>query len=187
MRISHCIVSAALALPVLAFASDHQHSLEAHVHGMAMLNVALEDQQLELQLESPAMNIVGFEYQAKSTADKQTVEAAQSRLNNAAALFALSTAAACTLTSVSIDNDLLEDTDKHKKEENAESHDADHQHSDITAHYHYHCTTPAALGNIDLAGFFKQFPNTEKIQVQLITADQQQGVELSHKRTLLNW
>lgn len=186
MRISRCLVYAALALPVLAFANDHQHSLEAHVHGAAMLNIALEEQQLELQLESPAMNIVGFEYQAKSSADKKAIEAAHSRLNDAAALFSLSAAAQCQLTSVSIENDLLKHTNEHDHQDQP-SHDTDQQHSDITAHYHYHCTTPAELNSIDLAGFFKQFPQTEKAQVQLVTTDQQQGAELSHKHSKLNW
>jgi cell division protein ZapA (FtsZ GTPase activity inhibitor) len=195
MRISHCIVSAALALPVAALADDHQHSLEAHVHGIATLNIALEEQQLELQIESPAMNIVGFEYQPKTATDKQTVEAAQSTLKDAAALFVLNPAAQCTLTSVSVDNDLLEETDEHdhdhdhdhESHSDVESHDAEHSHSDINAHYHYHCSKPAALNNLDLAGFFKQFPRTEKIRVQFITADQQQGVELSHEHTQFNW
>lgn len=184
MRITQLIASVVFTLPIMALADDHQHSLEAHVHGVATLNIALENQQLELQFASPAMNIVGFEYQPKSNADQQTVAAAQSSLHNAAALFALSSAAQCTLTSVDIESDLLETADE---DEHAESHDAEHQHSEINAHYHYHCATPAALNSIDLAGFFKQFPRTEHIQVQLITADQQQGVELSHKHTHLNW
>lgn len=187
MRISHCIVSVALALPVVAFANDHQHSLEAHVHGAAMLNIVLEEQQLELQLESPAMNIVGFEYQAKNATDKKTMKAAHNSLNDAATLFSLSTAAQCTITSVSIENDLLEQTDEHDHPQDNHTHDADPQHRDITVHYHYHCATPEALKQIDLAGFFKQFPQTEKIQVQLVTAAQQQGAELSHKHSQLNW
>jgi hypothetical protein len=94
---------------------------------------------------------------------------------------------------VSVDNDLLEETDEHdhdhdhESHSDVESHDAEHSHSDINAHYHYHCSKPAALNNLDLAGFFKQFPRTEKIRVQFITADQQQGVELSHEHTQFNW
>ena len=57
---------------------EHEHhdehaSLAAHEHGAAQLNVALEGQRLELALESPAMNLVGFEHAAVSTSDKAAV------------------------------------------------------------------------------------------------------------------
>ena len=190
-------VSVALALPLSALADDHQHSLGAHVHGLGTLNIALENQRLELQLTSPAMNIVGFEYQPTTAADLQSIKAAQSNLSHAAELFVLSPAAQCRLTSVSIDNPLLTESDTHAYEhehEHEHEHEsqpaaqiAEHQHSDISAHYQYHCAKPAQLNSIDLAGLFKQFSQTEKIQVQLIAGDHQQGAELSANNTLLSW
>ena len=186
-------VSVALALPLSALADDHQHSLGAHVHGLGTLNIALENQRLELQLTSPAMNIVGFEYQPTTAADLQSVKAAQSNLSHAAELFVLSPAAQCRLTSVSIDNPLLTESDTHEHEHEHEHESqptaqiAEHQHSDISAHYQYHCAKPARLNSIDLAGLFKQFSQTEKIQVQLIAGDHQQGAELSANNTLLSW
>lgn len=186
-------VSVALALPLSALADDHQHSLGAHVHGLGTLNIALENQRLELQLTSPAMNIVGFEYQPTTAADLQSVKAAQSNLSHAAELFVLSPAAQCRLTSVSIDNPLLTESDTHEHEHEHEHESqptaqiAEHQHSDISAHYQYHCAKPARFNSIDLAGLFKQFSQTEKIQVQLIAGDHQQGAELSANNTLLSW
>ena len=186
-------VSVALALPLSALADDHQHSLGAHVHGLGTLNIALENQRLELQLTSPAMNIVGFEYQPTTAADLQSIKAAQSNLSHAAELFVLSSAAQCRLTSVSIDNPLLTESDTHAHEHEHEHESqpaaqiAEHQHSDISAHYQYHCAKPARLNSIDLTGLFKQFSQTEKIQVQLIAGDHQQGAELSAKNTLLSW
>lgn len=185
--------SVALALPLSALADDHQHSLGAHVHGLGTLNIALENQRLELQLTSPAMNIVGFEYQPTTAADLQSIKAAQSNLSHAAELFVLSPAAQCRLTSVSIDNPLLTESDTHAHEHEHEHESqpaaqiAEHQHSDISAHYQYHCAKPARLNSIDLTGLFKQFSQTEKIQVQLIAGDHQQGAELSAKNTLLSW
>ena len=49
---------------------DHAHgTLGAHEHGVAKLNVVLDDNTLELELDSPAMNLVGFEHAASSDAD----------------------------------------------------------------------------------------------------------------------
>lgn len=187
MRFRTLVASAVLALPISVLADDHQHSLEAHVHGLGTLNVVLENQLLELQLESPAMNIIGFEYQPTTAADIQAVKAAQSTLSNAVELFAFSPAAQCRLTSVSIDNALLKGSGAHDHESQPEAEIAEHQHNDISAHYQYHCATPAQLKSIDLAGLFKLFTQTEKIQVQLIVGDYQQGAELSAKNTSLSW
>ena len=191
MHLRTLLASAALALSFPVLADDHQHSLEAHVHGIGTLNIALENQLLELQLESPAMNIIGFEYQPTTEADIQSVKAAQNTLSNAAELFAFSPAAQCRLTSVSIDNALLSENSIHDHDHDHESQPeaeiAEHQHNDISAHYQYHCATPAQLKSIDLAGLFKLFTQTEKIQVQLIVGDHQQGAELSAKNTSLSW
>jgi len=75
----------------------------------------------------------------------------------------------------------------HDHESQHEADIAEHQHNDISAHYQYHCATPAQLKSIDLAGLFKLFTQTEKIQVQLIAGDHQQGAELSAKNTSLSW
>ena len=195
MHLRTLLASAALALSFPVLADDHQHSLEAHVHGIGTLNIALENQLLELQLESPAMNIIGFEYQPTTEADIQSVKAAQNTLSNAAELFAFSPAAQCRLTSVSIENALLKGSGAHDHDhdhdhDHESQHEADiaeHQHNDISAHYQYHCATPAQLNSIDLAGLFKLFTQTEKIQVQLIVGDHQQGAELSAKNTSLSW
>src|SRR5690554_1224031 len=183
------LASAALALSFPELADDHQHSLEAHVHGIGTITIALENQLLELQLESPAMNIIGFEYQPTTEADIQSVKAAQNTLSNAAELFAFSPAAQCRLTSVSIENALLKGSGAHDHDHDSQpaAEIAEHQHNDISAHYQYHCATPAQLNSIDLAGLFKLFTQTEKIQVQLIVGDHQQGAELSAKNTSLSW
>lgn len=183
MRFTHLLTPALFALiPFNSSAhqhdhDEHNHSLAAHVHGIATLNIALEDQLLELQLDSPAMNLVGFEYEPSSAADKQAVVDAERTLKNEQLLFNLTKDAQCALSAVNIDNDLAEHADD----------ESEHQHSDIQVNYTFTCATPNKLTGIDLAGFFKAFPLTEKINVQLITADTQQGSELSHSHTTLNW
>lgn len=172
---------------------DHGHSLGAHVHGVAALNIALEDQQLEIHLASPAMNIVGFEYQPTSAADKKIVLDAERTLKNEQALFALPSAAQCVLSSVSIDNDLSAPHSEHQHDtdhDHAATHSEDeheHQHSDIQVNYLFNCAAPHQLNSIDVAGLFKAFPHTEKINVQLVTPAAQHGMELSPSQTLLSW
>ena len=192
MRFNLLLVPALFALtPFYINALEHDHhdhagSLSAHVHGIATLNIALEDQRLELQLSSPAMNLVGFEYKPTSATDKQSVLDAERSLKNEQALFKLTEDAQCALSAISIDNDLTEHADEHDHTAHADDKD-EHPHSDIQVNYQFNCAAPSKLSGIDLAGFFKSFPLTEKVRIQLITADTQLGIELSHSDTSLSW
>lgn len=195
MRLPFLLASVLFALTPLSIAAhEHQHkdnvheqSLAAHVHGLATLNIALEGQRLELHLDSPAMNIVGFEYQPNSTADKKTVADAEHTLKNEQQLFKLSPDAQCALSSVNIENDLTEHAEEHDHAAHGDKHDAEHKHSDIQVSYTFNCAIPHKLKSIDLAGFFTAFPLTEKIHLQLITAETQQSAQMSASTPQLDW
>ena len=164
---------------------DHEHgSLDAHEHGVGRLNAVLDGKALELELESPAMNLVGFEHLATTDADKAKVAAARKQLEQPLVLFSLPKAAGCVVSTQELESPLFGDKpdDDHDhatdgKGAAAHDHDHDHDHSEIHAHYQFTCASPAALKNLDLANIFKTFPATQKIQVQLIGPSGQQGVE----------
>ena len=165
---------------------DHEHgSLGAHEHGVGRVNAVLDGQALELELESPAMNLVGFEHVATSAADKSKVAAARKQLENPLALFNLPKAAGCVVSSQALNSPLFgdkpqadHDEDDHATDgKGAAAHEHHHDHSEIHAHYQFTCATPTALGNLDLSQVFKTFPATQKIQVQLIGPSGQQGVD----------
>ncbi|MGY1450226.1 DUF2796 domain-containing protein [Pseudomonas chlororaphis] len=172
---------------------DHEHgSLGAHEHGVARLNAALDGQTLELELESPAMNLVGFEHAASTDADKAKVAAVRAQLEKPLALFSLPPAAGCVVVQQELESPLFgdkpEDHDEdHDDAKNAGGHEHHHEHSEIHAHYQFTCATPGALKNLDLAGVFKTFPATQKIQIQLISPSGQQGVEATAKAASLKF
>lgn len=161
---------------------DHEHgSLGAHEHGVGRLNAVLDGQALELELDSPAMNLVGFEHVATSAADKAKVAAARKQLENPVALFNLPKAAGCVVSTQELNSPLFGDKPEadHDDDDDAKdgAHEHHHDHSEIHAHYQFTCATPTALSNLDLSQVFKTFPATQKIQVQLIGPSGQQGVE----------
>ena len=185
-------------LPLAALAADehdhdhdHEHgSLGAHEHGVARLNAVLDDKALELELESPAMNLVGFEHLATTDADKAKVAAARKQLEQPLALFSLPKAAGCVVSSQELESPLFgdkpEDDHDHATDgKGAAAHD--HDHSEIHAHYQFTCATPTALSNLDLSQVFKTFPATQKIQVQLIGPSGQQGVEATAQAATLKF
>ena len=171
---------------------DHEHgSLGAHEHGVGRLNAVLEGQTLELELESPAMNLVGFEHTATTDADKAKVAAVRAQLEKPLALFSLAKAAGCEVASQKLESPLFgdkPDADNHDEDEaDKDGHEHHHDHSEIHAHYQFSCATPGALSTLNLANIFKTFPATQKIQVQLISATGQQGTEVTAKSAALKF
>ncbi|AHL74199.1 hypothetical protein CH92_03485 [Stutzerimonas stutzeri] len=161
---------------------DHHHhdSLGAHEHGAAELDAALDGSMLDIELRSPAMNLVGFEHAPSSETDKRTIAAARKRLEQPGTLFGLPAAADCKLAETELESPLFEGATHDDAHEHEHEHDGDHesQHSDIHAHYHFDCTTPQMLQALDLQELFKAFPGTKKIQAQLIGPNGQRGAQL---------
>ncbi|MFS7143928.1 DUF2796 domain-containing protein [Pseudomonas aeruginosa] len=183
-----------LALVLLPFAAqahddhDHDHahgSLGKHEHGVAQLNVVLDGKTLELELDSPAMNLVGFEHAASTDADKAAVAKARAQLEKPLELFALPVTAGCSVASQELRSPLFGDkapAHAHKEKaghEHEHEHEHEHGHADIHAHYQLSCEKPELLKLLTLAEFFKRFPATQKIQVQLIGPDGQKGADLA--------
>ncbi|TLP69548.1 DUF2796 domain-containing protein [Pseudomonas nitroreducens] len=188
------LLLAVALLPLAAQAHDeHEHSsLGKHEHGVAQLNVALDGKTLELEMDSPAMNFVGFEHAATSDADKATVAAVQAQLKQPLQLLALPASAQCSVQSVELSSPLFGDAPKaqeHEHEHADGDHDEHegHQHADIDAHYQLTCAQPQDLATLDFAPLFKRFPATQKIQVQLIGPSGQQGAELTAANPTLNF
>ena len=182
-------------LPLAAGAAEHGHahaehqhaqdehgSLNAHEHGVAQLNIVLDGKALELQLESPAMNLVGFEHAANSAADKAKVAAVRDQLQQPLSLFSLS-AGECSVSQQTLESPLFAESEQdHDHEKNHDS-----EHSDIQAHYTFNCQKPDDLQQLDLRELFKRFPATAKIQVQLIGPNGQQGLELTAAQPIVRF
>ncbi|CAI8987362.1 Zinc-binding protein [Pseudomonas sp. IT-P253] len=178
-----------LAIVHAADEHDHEHgSLGAHEHGVGRLNAALDGQTLELELESPAMNLVGFEHAATTAPDKAKVAAARAQLEKPLTLFNLPKAAGCVVAAQELNSPLFGDKpdadDDHDEDAKDEHH---HDHSEIHAHYQFSCSAPGALKTLDLTTIFNTFPATQKIQVQLISPSGQQGVEVTAKAAALKF
>ncbi|WP_164887187.1 DUF2796 domain-containing protein [Hahella sp. KA22] len=190
-----------VGMMVLA-ASQFAHAEEfeqhgAHVHGAATMNLALEEGNLVVELESPAMNLVGFEHAPATDAERQQVEKAAVLLNKGEELFGLTPAAGCKLLSAEVDGDVFEyDEDGGKHEEAAhdehehgddeDDHDHhEHGHSDIDASYIFECGAAGKLTSVDVL-LFKHFPGLKDLDVQVIGPKGQTAIELSPEKHQIN-
>ncbi len=154
MRIAYCLTLSA----ALAFAQGK--SQKPHVHGSAQLSIALDGLKGEVELEAPADGIVGFESEAKTPAQKKTLEAALNTLRTRAAeLVIFPAASGCKLTPKEVD-----------------VHREGAQHSEVHAHYDLTCAKPVT-GEIRF-GVTRLFPRTREVTVTFISDQAQKSARI---------
>ena len=188
-------ISALLVVQPLAAAQDpgqRQHG--THEHGVASLTIAIDGTLMQVALESPAMNLVGFEHAPASDAQRKALEDALAVLADWGRLFRVPEEADCDLVQAEVEappGHLGEDgaggTDRDSARvpghghEHGHEHEDDHAgaaHADIRAAYRLDCRDPGALTRLDL-GLFDAFPGTERVRVQFVTPGGQGAVELT--------
>ena len=110
MHLKHYVLTTSLLAP-LAFVApgasadekhEHDHDQahrqhDAHVHGSAALNLALESGEVHIELDSPAANIVGFEHAPSSEGDHAALDKAVATLKNGDQLFHFNSEAGCRM------------------------------------------------------------------------------------------
>jgi len=177
-------LTAALLSSLLSPAMAH----EAHVHGVGKLDVALDGKTLSLHLDSPLINLIGFEHAAKSEKDRQAAKDMAKTLRNAATVFVTSAAAGCTLSSVNlvsaaIDPALLGQSNNAPK---TAAHADQDGHADLDADFVFQCAAPEKLQTIDVK-LFEAFKGFVSIDVQLVTAKRQSAAKLTSSSSALSF
>lgn len=162
-------------LPLTVSAGDQlehvQH--EAHVHGEATLHLVLQGNDLEMELHSPAMNILGFEHKAASAEDKQKIRDAIATLEKAGELFSFSgTQCRFTQAEAELEQEQEQEEDGH--------HDEEHQsgHSEFDVEYAFRCDDGASLTAIDVK-LPKHFSGIHKLDAEWILNKHQGAAELT--------
>ena len=180
-------------------AADHTHHRQhgSHVHGVAQMNLAVEGEKVFIELESPAMNVVGFESQPSASAQRIAVREAAEKLEDGGSLLAFSEKAGCTLVSATIDSALLEHGEeeqahgdsheehhdeetpegKHQHQAEAESHGTE-KHSEFEVSYQFTCASPKKLRALEV-NIFEVFPGFEQIDAQILKTSGQSGAKIS--------
>jgi hypothetical protein len=176
---------------------EHDHDQEhrqhgSHVHGIAALNLVLEGQEVHIELDSPAANIVGFEHAPSSADDHVALNKAVATLKDGDQLFKFNDDAGCRMETAEVASELLdmehaghgdEQPGEHAHEEEKahdhEQHEGEGEtHSDIEAAYHFECDQPGKLTQLTVA-LFEAFPGTERLKVQYVIESRQGAAELT--------
>jgi hypothetical protein len=145
--------------------SHREHG--AHEHGAALLLIAWSGNELAIDLDTPAYNVLGFEYAPSSEAEQAHLEESLAILEEGA-LLELTAEAECSLQSGDVTTNLVE-----------EEVEDEETHSDIEVAYQMECQHPEELETLDAGPLFAQFPNFESLRVQWVSDSGQSAKELT--------
>ena len=180
-----CAIVFAWALTAPAQAAD------AHVHGVASLQVALDGNRLNLEFSSPLDNLVGFEHAPRTDRQKAAVRQMAERLNAPELWFVPNAEAGCKRTSVNLesavlDRALLTGAGPERKSATAkpdarkDTHKKSHadEHSALSADIVFTCDRPRALSGLELK-LFDAFPKLKRINAQVAVTSKQKAAKLT--------
>jgi len=153
-----------------AWAAEGEH--KPHVHGESRVNLAIEGNVVEIEFESPAHDIVGFERTPKTAKQRAAVEAAVAALKKGDSLFRLTPGAGCKLEEADVETPLAEPGDK-----KAHKHDEEEEHSEFHAHYRFRCAQPGLLKGVEVL-LFDTFRTMREVEVGAILPGGQRAATL---------
>ncbi len=199
------LTAIALALAAQAQATETRQ-LSAHEHGVGALNIAVEGNQILMELEVPGADIVGFEHEAESAEDRAKVDAAIAILAKPLDLFVMPGAAECSVVEAKAaligeedhdehaghddhgdhDDHAKDDDHDHAKDDDHAEHDhGEEHHTEFHAEYALTCAAPQSIDKIDFA-YFAQFPNARELVVQMISDKGSNGFEVERDTPTLS-
>jgi hypothetical protein len=117
----------------------------AHEHGKVTLNAALDGPTLSVELDAPAVNVVGFEHAPRTRSEKAAVEQAAQFIKGGRSLLGFPPAAGCHLAQTDYTEPHWEAPASHADAQDDVAHSGE-EHADYEARFTYHCDHPESLG-----------------------------------------
>ena len=185
-----------LLLPFTALAMEARPG--PHQHGVGQLNLAVDGNEIEIELTLPGMDVVGFEHAAASDADRTAVTQAIVKLRDGGKLFRFAAAGGCRLEQAEVGQNAHEHGQheqakgkEHKHEHaKAKEHEPakgeEDEHAEFRAHYHFDCKNPAGATPLDVR-VFEILPTAERIDTQRTSPRGQGGAGLTPASTRLDF
>ena len=163
---------------------------EAHQHGAARLSIVIDEDDMEIVLQSPAINLFGFENQPGDGAEEAVIFETVELLEDDDALFRMPKDAGCVLHNFEIESPIVkmdddEDSDKDINEQATDSVETESAHSDVEALWNFSCKNTAELKRLEVK-FFAAFPDRfKKLDVEWISPVQSSQLVLDGDGAIL--
>lgn len=163
------------------------HEPGAHVHGVAELSVAVDGPQLEIGLESPLDNVLGFEHVPRTDKQRAAVRAMAGKLRQAQTLFVPTAAAQCTLAEVQLSSAALPaELLGQAKPATGDAPKDEDGHADLDATFTFKCAVPAQLKGMDVV-LMQAFPGFRKLNVSVAGPKGQSAMVLAPGKQVVSW
>ena len=169
------------------FISSHalgQHTKHGtHLHGVAELTVAVEENAIEMMFTAPAASVVGFESEAASSEQLKAVEDARLVLRDPFRLVTF-VGKECDLVQAVVDLTAISNSQKDEHEAHDEGHDdhdstdGEESHSDIIAKYEFECSSDDQLKKLKFGPDELLF-GLDKVNVMWVSESGQGAAEVT--------
>ena len=173
-----CLMLALSLATLPALASDNPG---AHQHGHADLQIAVDNNRIDLLLLSPAYNLIGFEHKPQTEEQRQRVQAVE---HWAAKTPLINTQASdCTMTSAAMhvswgDNDDHDHGHHHHSHDHGGDHAQKSTHADVEITQSLNCPDLSGTTRLE-ASLMTRFPELEHLNVQWVGPQGQGAIRLS--------
>ena len=151
----------------------------AHEHGIAHLDVGVDDGGVVITLDTPLEALVGFEHAPRDARQRDALARMVDRLKSADRMFALDPAAGCRLDAATVEHPF-----EASKGGAAEAPAGGH--ADAQASWAWRCERPAALKRIEVR-LFNDFPGLKTLRVQTATLKGQGSATLVKSKRVLSF
>jgi hypothetical protein len=175
-----CVALAMFSSGTGGAAEKRRH--EAHVHGVAEINIAVEGSKAEIEFRAPAESIMGFEHEAKSNSDKKKRDAAlktvQTKMNQ---MVIFDPKLSCKYSEVK--TAIVEEQDEPGKThagKDGQAHEDEKktaEHREVRATVSVSCDKRLAGSRVKF-GVSKLFPALHETKVQVLGDAQQSGATI---------
>ena len=180
------IISLLLMISFYSFAEDDHHnhdhshdhtneesskkdkkSLDAHVHGVSILNLVQDMKQLSFEFEMPGFDVVGFEYKAKKKEDIKKVRNALGILSDYNNMIDVPANANC------------------KEEKSSAKVINEGSHSEFISQYLLSCEKVSLIKDIQII-YFDSFPFSKELNINLVTKNKKLSQITDKKNSIIN-
>jgi hypothetical protein len=180
--LSHFSLGLPLALALFGIASAaEKRQYEAHVHGVAEVNIAVEGAKATVEIHAPAENVMGFEHEARSESDKKKRDTALALLRDKMDQMVLfDPKLGCK--SAEKKAAVTEERGAHAKESREHNDQkASGEHREVQGTFLIACAAPLAGSRVKF-GVTKIFPEIHEVKVQVIGDSGQSGASIKNDK-----
>jgi hypothetical protein len=159
---------------------DEFEQHHAHEHGKVTLNVAIDASTFVVELDAPAVNVVGFEHAPRTREEHAAAQQASQFIQAGRGLLGFPPAAECRFSRTEFKEPHWEPPAAAGADENSKESDSD-EHADYEARFTYRCGHPEALSWFE-PWLLAKLLNVTEARINLITPTGQRSESVTDSR-----